>query len=316
MGTASHFAELYWMFVDPSDRFLIKARDKTGKRISTELAGITALERKQNRNPINARMNVARTNLNWASGNEGLRFLEDPSIAEIRLKYFVGGKFPEWIENSFKLLQQKGTKALIVDLRGNGGGQDMYGALFVSYLTDQPFRYFDRIHLRTITPSFKQYSGWGSDVERKLREGTVPSAPGGYLATTNLHPGLALQSPSKHPFLGKVFVLINGGTFSTAADVCAILHSLKRAIFIGEETGGGYYGNNSGMEPRVTLPNSGLHVRVPMFEYWNAVSGDEAERRGTRPEYVVPEKTADWLEGKDEPLETAVALARRGIRSN
>ena len=112
-------------------------------------------------------------------------------------------------------------------------------------------------------------------------------------------------------FMGNVFVLIDGGTFSTAADFCAVIHHLKRATFIGEETGGGYYGNNSGMQAVVTLPNSGFQVRVPMYEYWNAVPGYDGTRRGTRPDYPVETTTSGLLAGEDEQLNRALKLAGR-----
>jgi C-terminal processing protease CtpA/Prc len=185
----------------------------------------------------------------------------------------------------------------------------MYGALLVSYLTDKPFRYFDHINVKTISPSFKESSDWRADTESQLREGVAPNPAGGYLVTAKLHPGVAEQPPPKYPFLGKVFVLIDGGTFSTAADFCAVTHHLKRATFIGEETGGGYYGNNSGAQVVLTLQNSKARVRIPMYEYWNAVPGYDGKRRGTRPDYTVETKAANLLRGVDEQLDLALKLA-------
>ena len=212
------------------------------------------------------------------------------------------------MEDTFKMLGEKGTKSLIIDLRGNGGGADMYGAMLVSYLTDKPFRYFDHIDVITINPSFKEYSDWRGD-EAKLLERMSRNPAGGYLVTPKGHPGVAEQPPSKYPFMGKVFILIDGGTFSTAADFCAVTHHLKRATFIGEETGGGYYGNNSGMQTILTLPNSKFRIRIPMFEYWNAVPGYDGKRRGTKPDHVVETKIANLLRGVDEQLDLAVKLA-------
>jgi C-terminal processing protease CtpA/Prc len=237
------------------------------------------------------------------------RFLKDPQIAEIRMRYFVGDNYRQWVQDTFKTLREKGTKTLIIDLRGNGGGEDMYGAMLVSYLTDKPFRYFDHINVKTITPSFKEHSDWRVADEGHLRDGTTPNPDGGYLVTARLHQGVAEQPPANDPFLGKVFVLIDGGTVSTASDFCAVIHHLKRATFIGEETGGGYYGNNSGMMPTLTLPNSKVGVRLPMYEYWNAVPGYDGKRRGTIPDHVVDIKTADLLRGVDEALDLALKLA-------
>jgi hypothetical protein len=310
-------ARYYWAAIDPASRFTIRARDAAGKVVTATLDGVTEAERKENHNPVNDAVNAGIAKVRWTHENLSLRFLKDPEIANARIGYFVGDDFPRWVEETFKTLREKGTKTLILDLRGNGGGQDMYGAMLVSYLTDKPFRYFDHIHIKTITPSFKATSDWNGDAEHmaKLRESMSPDPAGGFLVTEKGHPGVAEQQPGKFPFTGKVFVLIDGGTFSTAADFCAVTHHLKRATFIGEETGGGYYGNNSGLEAIVTLPNSKFQVRVPMSEYWNAVPGYEGKRRGTRPDYAVETTSAGVLAGQDEQLDRALKLAENGHHS-
>lgn len=313
MGISGHFAELYWRLMEPVDKFAVKASDASGKIETVKLAGVTSAERQKNQNSVNAPIRAGLSKINWTNENQSLRFLKDPQIAEIRIRYFVGKDFPHWIESTFKTLHDKETKALIIDLRGNGGGEDMYGALLVSYLTDQPFEYLDHINIKTITPSFKQVSDWGTEIEKDFQESTTRNPAGGYLGTPRLHQGLSKQLAAKYPFLGRVFVIIDGGTFSTAADFCAVTRHLKKATFIGEETGGAYYGNNSGFEPRVKLPNSRLQIRVPMYEYWNAVSGAESKRRGTIPEYVVPTRTAKLLLGVDEQLNLAQELATASV---
>jgi len=307
-------ARYYWAAIDPTARFTIRARDAAGKDITATLDGVTEAERKENHNPVNEAVNAGIAKVRWTHENLSLRFLKDPDIAHARVGYFVGDDFPRWVEETFNTLHEKGTRTLILDLRGNGGGQDMYGAMLVSYLTDKPFRYFDRIHVKTITPAFKAASDWNGDDEHmtNLREGMKPDPAGGLLVTEKGHAGVAEQRPGKFPFMGKVFVLIDGGTFSTAADFCAVAHHLKRATFIGEETGGGYYGNNSGLGAMVTLPNSKFQVRVPMSEYWNAVPGYEGKRRGTLPDYAVQTTTAGVLTGEDEQLNRALKLAENG----
>jgi C-terminal processing protease CtpA/Prc len=223
----------------------------------------------------------------------------------------MGSNYRNWVDDTFKLLHDKGTQTLIIDLRGNGGGDDNYVAALVSCLTDKPFRFYDHIDVNTVTPTFKDQLDFHLSPERlkEFRDGLAPNPQGGYRLTIPLHQGLAEQQPAKYPFLGKVFVLMDGGSFSGAADFCAVVHHLQRATFIGEETGGGYYGNNSGMMPTLTLPISKLQVRLPLYSYWNAVPGYDAKNHGVRPDYLVEMKVADILNGIDAPLQKALQLA-------
>lgn len=304
------FATYYWWLFDQSSEFTIKARDEAGHPVVSKLAGVNDAERRSNHNPVNAPVLSAASKLTgWAKDNLSVRFFKDPEVAEIRLKYFVGNDFPRSVEDAFRLLREKGTRSLIIDLRGNGGGEDEYGAMVVGCLTDKPFRYFDHIGMKTISPSFKENLDWPADADERLRNGTTVDPAGGYLVTPELHHGIAEQQPGKFPFLGKVFVLTDGGTFSTAADFCAVTHHLRRATFIGEETGGGYHGNNSGPMPTLTLPHSKVSIRLPMYAYWNAVPGYSGKRRGTIPDYPVQTKVSDLLRGVDAPLDLAVKLA-------
>src|SRR5207344_1630190 len=88
------------------------------------------------------------------------------------------------------------------------------------------------------------------------------------------HPNLGIQQPRKPGFGGKVIVLINGGSFSTTAELLTQLHDKKRAVFVGEESAGAYHGNSSGKDAVLELPNSGLHVGIPLMTYTLAVSSE------------------------------------------
>ena len=305
-----NFALYYWLAIEQAAEFSIEFRDGSSTA-SVKLAGVTDAERTSHQNAVNAGIHSGLDQLNWFHDNLSIRFLKDPEIAQIRIRGFSGKDFPQWMEDTFKSLREKGTKTLIVDLRQNGGGVDMYGAMLVSYLTDKPFRYFDHINVRTIAPRFKGESDWNRSRETELSERMIRNPKVGFLVPASIHPGVAEQMPGKYPFLGKVFVLTDGRTFSTSADFCAVVHHLKRAIFIGEETGGGYYGNNSGMSTRVTLPHLKSRVGIQMYEYWNAVDGTGQKRRGTLPDHRVETKVADLLRGIDEPLNVALRLANQ-----
>ncbi|MEO8622536.1 MAG: S41 family peptidase [bacterium] len=306
---ARGFGQLYWLFVERADTFAIVARDSAGRTVRATLSGVLDADRDRNGNAVNAPLRAKLAQLTSSQANVSLRFLSDPEVAYLRVRAFDGQDYPRSIDSIFGVLRQRGAKALVLDLRGNGGGVDMYGAHLVSQFVDKPFRYFDRIHLTTIKPSF---ATWLPRTFDEVRNGTVPDPSGGFLVTPSLHPGVAEQSPAANVFAGRLYVLIDGGSFSTTADVTAKLRDLGRATFIGEETAGAYEGNTSGLNALVVLPNSGLRLKVEMYGYWNAVSPRE-KGRGTIPDHVVPERVANLLRGIDAALESALAMARTDL---
>ena len=306
---ARSFAQLYWLFVDSAAAFDITARTATGGVVTARLSGVQNAERSSNANPVNAVMRKNIAQLDAPVTNISLSFPE-AGVARLRVRAFDGATFAVEVDSVLRKAGENQMRALILDLRGNGGGVDEYGAFLVSRFLSQPFRYFDRIHLTSIRPTF---ATWKATTFENLRTGTLPDPNGGFLVQSVLHPGVAIQQPAAQPFLGPLVVLMDGGSFSTAADVTAQLRSHKRAVFVGEETAGAYEGNTSGLNASVVLPNSRLSLKIMMYDYWNAVTAPAKPGRGTIPDVEVLRKAGEMLAGVDAPLERAVRLARERI---
>jgi hypothetical protein len=302
---ARSFAVQYWRFVGQAESYTVVARDTGGRRVTATLRGITEASRRQTTNPVNATIAANSARLDGPPGNVALEFLNGGPVAQLRVRAFDGQAFTTTLDSAARVLRDRGTTSLILDLRGNGGGVDEYGAALVSLFTDKPFRYFDRIHITTIVPSF---ATWPQRTTDANRAGSKPDPAGGFNLTSARHPGLGEQSPAAVPYLGKLVVLIDGGTFSTAADVAAQLRSMGRGTFIGEETGGGYEGNTSGLNALIVLPNSKQRLRIMMYDYWNAVKPPATRGRGTIPERVVLRRVSDVLRGVDPAIAEAIRI--------
>jgi C-terminal processing protease CtpA/Prc len=211
---------------------------------------------------------------------DSIAILKIPSFSNSYLKS-KGQQFEKEIKAVFKRLEENSIKKLLIDLRSNTGGTDSNPALLSSYFFEKPYRYWDRIEITE--PIAKDISGL-----KRIFYGKPKYEDGRWLWSDK---GLAskefqytrLQKPNKTTFKGDVFVLTNGLCMSSCADFVAIMQANKKAIIIGEETGGGYQGNTSGLIPSVQM-ECGLAVDIPLLKYFNSVPENKNFGRGTTPD--------------------------------
>lgn len=240
-----------------------------------------------------------------------LTFLDGGKIAHLTYSSF-GTTVEEseaFMKRSFEAIQSKGSKALILDVRGNGGGEDQLGKLLFSHLVDAPFMYYDDLIINKMSFSFAKYT----DPHRNL---IVPEGLAERRADGKIHmvqyDNIGLQQPSKPAFTGPVYILIDGGCLSTTAEFLTEVHTHHRATFIGEESSGCYYGPTSGDVVKIILPNTKLAIFIPLVSYYMAVGGhhEHDPARGIIPDFPVQHTITDKLAGVDRELALALELAR------
>jgi hypothetical protein len=215
------------------------------------------------------------------------------------------------VADTFAQMEQRGTETLILDLRNNGGGDNELAKGIVAHLTPEPFDFYRSITMNKLDFSFAPYANPRDPIP--MSAARQRDTDGRYDLYS--HPNWGTQQPAKPYFAGRVFVIVNGGTFSSAAELASLLRARKRAVFIGEECGGGFDGNNSGYMPRVTLPHSKLVLQLPLVAFRLAVTAaDGNPRRGVIPEHPVRYTIAELLAGTDKEMDLAISLARTGAQ--
>ena len=196
---------------------------------------------------------------------ENLRSLRyDSSFALMTINAFTKGHLKKFFRQSFREMQKNKTKNLVIDIRANGGGDMIKSVYLTRFLRNTQFKVSDTADAtsNTLKP-YTQYisSGFFNNiglffVTHKEKDGRYHF---GYWERHTFKP------KQKNHFNGNIFVLTNGLTFSASSIFCSSLKGQQNIKLVGEETGGGWYGNSGIMIPNITLPNTKIRVRLPFF---------------------------------------------------
>ncbi len=302
IGHQGYFNTFLYSLLGIESPFRIVCQDEHGRKTTLKMEGILCRKLSE----------VSTARDPKASTNANLAFLDEGKIAVLTIRHwyrYVDSEAKEtlddFLQKSFEQIQQKESSNLIIDLRDNDGGLDEPGKQLFSYLWPEPFTYYRDLVINAREFDFFKYVADAKPIPSGIVE---PRADGRFRFVK--HKNWGLQQPGQPNFGGRVFALVNGGSFSTTCEFLSILHFHKRGILIGEEPSGGYYQNTSGFSANVVLPNSKLVLPLRLTTYYLALSGYKRADRSVLPDYPVRHPIADLLARKDKDMELALSLAR------
>ncbi|MGV3509236.1 MAG: S41 family peptidase [Sphingobacteriaceae bacterium] len=231
-----------------------------------------------------------------------------PSTAIFRLGGFKNQEYINYHKALFKDLHEKSISNLILDLRNNPGGKSDEVIDLMKYLVPKEF-YFTK-HTEGIVDRADFSSFFQTTQSPRLEDlNGIISLP-----YRKEFAGSMLQTPHKKQYNGKVYVLINGGTFSSAALLATALKTQSDCITIGQETGSGNAGCNGGMTLSVTLPKSLIKFTLPLM--WTySTSSDPDKGMGLLPDHFVKSNTLR-IDDAYGQFDAAITQAKRLINSS
>lgn len=278
------FPRYYWQVFGAQNDFQVTVRDNSGESFELNIAAINGIEdfEMQRNEILNTFMQ-----LKFVDGN-----------AYINPGSFSGdlAQYKRFVDSCFAQIQNSESENLIIDLRNNAGGDNEFSDYLVSYIADQPFRWYHSFHLRT-SSALKEIVRENFDTTTLYNQ-QILHKTNGERYSFDFEP-YEPQSEDVR-FKGNVYVLVNRQSHSQAAVTAAQIQDLGFGKIVGEETGD--YPTLYASQFTYVLPRTGIPLKISKGRIVR-VSGDESAK-GVIPDWIIQDHL---LDEKDEILEALLS---------
>ncbi len=224
--------------------------------------------------------------------------------AFIRLTSFSKGKLRKFFRQTFKTIELNKIKNLVIDVRENGGGSVEKSVLLSKYLKDTSFKIGDTIAATSRNLTYKKHikNAWLYNL--MMQFGTKKMDDDLY--HNRRYETHYFTPKTTYHFNGSVYLIQGGYTFSAATMFISSLYQQHNVTIVGEESGGGFYGNSAMLIPQIILPNTKLNVRLPLFKL--VMDKNRPKGRGIMPTIFIAPSSDAIKKGIDLKLEKIKSL--------
>ncbi len=305
----TNFTRFYWFIYDMCDTFHLGIRKKDGKEITVQLPAISGWDYEGKlskqylpRKPARE-FHIIDNNIAYLYPGE---FANNPGKWDSlsQATRWDDTEFRRFIDSAFAAIRKTKVKNLIIDLRNNLGGSNIFSDHMISYITSKPFGFSSKLKVRTSQVVKEFWKNINIPSVEELKQAILTHENGSRfeLSLPEIQP-----QPDSLRFTGKVYVLINRLSFSNTTSVASIIKDYQIGKLIGEETPD--FVSAYGATQQFNLPNTHIVVSFPKGQFIRP-SGD-TKPQSVMPDYKVGDKTSD---GKDEMLEYTLQLIQKGIQ--
>lgn len=234
---------------------------------------------------------------------------KDSSLAVLKIRKFAESKYKKAYDTIFKEIKENKVQHLVLDLRGNTGGRLNEIDKLYSYLIKDKEYVFLKDTEVTSKWQLPIHVNRGHSVWNYifLSPFYLIQSPIMVLKTEKIGENKfnyrmksqKKQKQSENFYDGELFVLTDGLSFSASSIISSNLKGTKRAIFVGEETGGTYNGTVAGRMPVLKLPNSKLKWKLGVMSI-NPINQTEEFGRGIKPDIEIT-PTLEQIINKEDP---------------
>jgi hypothetical protein len=228
------------------------------------------------------------------------------NTAFMHLSSFSGGGLRGFFRRSFRTIRRQAIQNLVIDLRENGGGKVTNSILLSKYLSDHPFKVGDSViaisrklrYAKYIHPSLLYWLGMNFGAHKE-KDGLI------HFRRYETH---YFQPDKRFHFNGQVVLIQGGYSFSATTMFIATVKGQENIHIAGEESGGGFYGNSAMYLPEIKLPNTGLHIELPLYRL--VMDKNRPKGHGIIPDILIPPSSYAIKKGFDPKMQKVREIIR------
>ncbi len=218
--------------------------------------------------------------------------------------------FENKLKSIFKDLKKDNVQNLIVDFRGNLGGNISLANSILSYLIPNQF-ISAKLSIREagLNKLPSSHDLLSPDLTKRFKN----KIDGDFIEYD--YSNFRVAPKEGLVFKGNIYVLINGGTFSAASYFASKLYDSGIGTFVGVPTGGAYLGTSGGFFSKVKLPNTNLTINLPLLRVLFNVDAQKYKESHLKPDFEVPLSFDDFLKKQDTAMKFTTELIKKGKKA-
>jgi hypothetical protein len=295
------FPRLHWLAMGEAKKYALTLRKPDGSVLVLEVDAVPALQFEQKAAANRPVTNPSRE-LRFIGRTAYLRpgvFLNNQSPGDLTAHAtFEKGEYIQFLEASFREIRAKDPGSMIIDLRGNPGGDNSFSDPMIAWFAERAFRFCSRFDVKTsqVTKNF-----WEGVTDPKLADlkHEILAHENGQRFQADI-PHVEPRAESER-YRRQVFVLVDRFSYSNATVVAAMIQDYKFGIIVGEVTAD--VPSTYGAAHQFNLPNTQLTVMYPKALMIRPSGEISAE--GVRPDHEIADNV---FTERDEILQEALNL--------
>ena len=193
----------------------------------------------------------------------------DLSTATIRITSFVYyndhlPEFKSFIDECFRKIELNSIENVLIDIRGNGGGDPYCASYLLQHIAEKPFQYYKK-------------------------------------GTSDYYQDLQTEIPlMDNNFNGDIYTIIDGKCFSTSGHFLSLMKHYNIGTIVGRESGATYRCNATTTELNLRYTDISCYIARATY---TTIAEELPANRGIIPDYIVEYTKEDLLNNKAPEIE-------------